>query len=95
MLIPEYVNKLRGNRMRPDWYKGWLQAVREWAADPFAARPELSEAAFDEEGFYKIGDAVELLDRLQPQKGLLFDGRVGEDFKLVTGTWVHVGSLRM
>ena len=38
-------NKLRGNRMRPDWYKGWLQAVREWAADPFAARPELSEAA--------------------------------------------------
>ena len=57
--------------------------------------PELSEAAFDEEGFYKIGDAVEFLDRLQPQKGLLFDGRVGEDFKLVTGTWVHVGSLRM
>ncbi len=57
--------------------------------------PELSEAAFDEEGFYKIGDAVEFLDRQHPQKGLLFDGRVGEDFKLVTGTWVHVGSLRM
>ena len=57
--------------------------------------PELSEAAFDEEGFYQIGDAVEFLDRQQPQKGLLFDGRVGEDFKLVTGTWVHVGSLRM
>lgn len=57
--------------------------------------PELSEAAFDEEGFYQIGDAVEFLDRQHPQKGLLFDGRVGEDFKLVTGTWVHVGSLRM
>ena len=57
--------------------------------------PELSKAAFDEEGFYKIGDAVEFVDADKPEKGLLFDGRVGEDFKLVTGTWVHVGSLRM
>lgn len=55
----------------------------------------LSEGAFDEEGFYMIGDAVEFVDPLKPQKGLLFDGRVGEDFKLVTGTWVHVGALRM
>jgi feruloyl-CoA synthase len=58
-------------------------------------QPDLSASAFDEEGFYKIGDAVEFVDPARPEKGLLFDGRVGEDFKLVTGTWVHVGSLRM
>ena len=58
-------------------------------------QPELSQAAFDEEGFYQIGDAIEFVDPARPEKGLLFDGRVGEDFKLVTGTWVHVGSLRM
>ncbi|HEX5393405.1 MAG TPA: feruloyl-CoA synthase, partial [Rhodocyclaceae bacterium] len=58
-------------------------------------QPELTAAAFDEEGFYKIGDAVEFVDPARPEKGLLFDGRVGEDFKLVTGTWVHVGSLRI
>lgn len=57
--------------------------------------PDLSATAFDEEGFYRIGDAVEFVDPEHPEKGLLFDGRVGEDFKLVTGTWVHVGSLRM
>ncbi len=55
----------------------------------------LTRAAFDEEGFYIIGDAVEFVDPQQPEQGLLFDGRVGEDFKLVTGTWVHVGSLRV
>lgn len=58
-------------------------------------QPELTKAAFDEEGFYKIGDAIEFVDAEHPEKGLLFDGRVGEDFKLTTGTWVHVGSLRM
>lgn len=58
-------------------------------------QPELSAAAFDEEGFYKIGDAVDFVDAAHPEKGLRFDGRVGEDFKLVTGTWVHVGALRM
>lgn len=58
-------------------------------------QPELSAAAFDEEGFYKIGDAVDFVDAECPEKGLRFDGRVGEDFKLVTGTWVHVGALRM
>lgn len=58
-------------------------------------QPELSRDAFDEEGYYKMGDAVEFVDAAQPGKGLLFDGRVGEDFKLSSGTWVHVGSLRM
>ncbi|MEY2631541.1 MAG: hypothetical protein RIR00_195 [Pseudomonadota bacterium] len=57
--------------------------------------PALSASAFDDEGYYQIGDAVEFVDAARPDKGLLFDGRVGEDFKLVTGTWVHVGSLRI
>jgi feruloyl-CoA synthase len=53
-----------------------------------------TRAAFDEEGFYCLGDAVKLVDPEEPQKGLLFDGRVAEDFKLSTGTWVSVGPLR-
>lgn len=57
--------------------------------------PELTEAAFDEDGFYRIGDALKFLDPNRPEKGLVFDGRVAEDFKLRTGTWVHVGSLRV
>jgi feruloyl-CoA synthase len=58
-------------------------------------QPKLTKDAFDEEGFYIIGDAVEFVDPRKPEQGLLFDGRVAEDFKLTTGTWVHVGSLRV
>ncbi|MBL8490225.1 MAG: AMP-binding protein, partial [Rhodocyclaceae bacterium] len=58
-------------------------------------QPELTKAAFDEDGFYMIGDAVEFVDPNRPEQGLLFDGRVAEDFKLLTGTWVHVGSIRV
>jgi feruloyl-CoA synthase len=50
---------------------------------------------FDEEGFYKAGDAVRFHDEGAPERGLLFDGRIAEDFKLSTGTWVRVGSLRL
>lgn len=57
--------------------------------------PERTEAAFDEEGFYKIGDAGLLVDPDDPSCGLMFDGRVAEDFKLTSGTWVHVGTLRV
>jgi len=58
-------------------------------------QPDTTAAAFDEEGFYIIGDAVEFVDPAKPELGLLFDGRVAEDFKLLSGTWVHVGSLRV
>jgi len=57
--------------------------------------PAITANAFDEEGFYKIGDAVKFADPADPAKGLLFDGRIAEDFKLATGTWVSVGPLRM
>ncbi|CAN5406585.1 AMP-binding protein [soil metagenome] len=56
--------------------------------------PEKTAAAFDEEGFYKLGDAARFVDPEDPSKGLVFDGRVTEDFKLDSGTWVSVGVLR-
>lgn len=61
----------------------------------YLKRPDLTEAAFDDEGFYRIGDAGRFEDEQNPEKGLVFDGRVSEDFKLTTGTWVHVGTLRV
>jgi feruloyl-CoA synthase len=56
--------------------------------------PQASADAFDEEGFYKTGDAVRFVDPNDPNRGFLFDGRIAEDFKLATGTWVSVGPLR-
>lgn len=55
---------------------------------------ELTAQAFDEEGFYRIGDAGKLVDPADAAQGVAFDGRVAEDFKLSTGTWVSVGTLR-
>ena len=56
--------------------------------------PVKTAEAFDEEGFYKLGDAARFVDDSDPAKGLIFDGRVTEDFKLDSGTWVSVGTLR-
>lgn len=56
---------------------------------------ELTAQAFDAEGFYLIGDAVTFADPARPELGLFFDGRVAEDFKLNSGTWVSVGTLRV
>ncbi len=61
----------------------------------YLKQPELSAKAFDEEGFYKIGDAVKFADPNRPEAGLVFDGRVAEDFKLSSGTWVNVGAVRV
>jgi feruloyl-CoA synthase len=55
----------------------------------------LTAAAFDDEGFYRIGDAGKLVDAARPELGVIFDGRVAEDFKLTSGTWVSVGTLRL
>jgi feruloyl-CoA synthase len=71
--------RVRGPNVTPGYYK----------------RPDLTKAAFDEEGFYRIGDAVRLADAADPAKGIVFDGRVAEDFKLSTGTWVNVGAVRI
>jgi feruloyl-CoA synthase len=57
-------------------------------------QPELTAASFDEEGFFRSGDAIRFVDRSDPARGFVFDGRMAEDFKLSTGTWVSVGPLR-
>ena len=57
-------------------------------------QPELTAKVFDEEGFYRMGDALKWVDEKDVKRGLFFDGRVAEDFKLATGTWVSVGPLR-
>lgn len=54
----------------------------------------LTHEAFDEQGFYKLGDALKFADENEPGKGLLFNGRIAEDYKLSTGTWVSVGPMR-
>jgi feruloyl-CoA synthase len=58
-------------------------------------RDDLTAAAFDEEGFYKMGDAARFVDADDPSRGLEFAGRVSEDFKLTSGVWVHTGALRV
>ncbi len=60
----------------------------------FWRREQLTREAFDEDGFYRSGDAARFLDPDDPQKGLVFDGRIAEDFKLDSGTFVSVGPLR-
>jgi feruloyl-CoA synthase len=74
----KYELRLRGVNVTPGYF----------------GRPDLTEAAFDEEGFYCIGDAGVFVDPQDPLQGIIFAGRVVEDFKLTTGTFVHVGSLR-
>ncbi len=71
--------RVRGPNVTPGYYK-------------FEAK---TRDAFDEEGFYLMGDAVRFADPERPEKGLFFDGRISEDFKLTTGTWVSVGELRI
>jgi feruloyl-CoA synthase len=61
----------------------------------YRGNPEATAAAFDEEGFYCIGDAGYPQDATDPASGIVFNGRVAEDFKLTSGTWVSVGTLRL
>ena len=80
-LVPmagKYEMRLKGPNITPGYWR----------------QPELTRAAFDDEGFYRLGDAFVFADEKRPEAGLLFRGRIAEDFKLSTGTWVHVGPLR-
>jgi len=74
----KYELRLRGVNVTPGYF----------------GQPDLTQKAFDEEGFYCIGDAGVFVDPNDPVQGIIFAGRVVEDFKLTTGTFVHVGSLR-
>ena len=58
-------------------------------------RDDQTVVAFDDEGFYKLGDAARLVDADDPAKGIEFAGRISEEFKLTSGTWVHTGALRI
>ncbi len=61
----------------------------------YLGRPDLTAAAFDEEGFYRLGDAVRWADPDDPERGLVFDGRLAENFKLASGAFVSAGELRL
>ena len=76
---------------------GKLEArVRSPSVTPgYWRQPALTKAAFDGEGYYQFGDALRFADESDPELGFVFDGRVAEDFKLATGTWVSVGPLRL
>ena len=74
-----YEIRVRGPNITPGYFK----------------RPSLSVEAFDEEGFYLTGDAVRFADAQRPEAGLMFGGRISEDFKLSSGTWVNVGITRV
>jgi feruloyl-CoA synthase len=75
----KYEARLKGPNITPGYWR----------------EPKLTAEAFDEEGFYRLGDALRFDDPALPEKGLLFEGRIAEDFKLATGTWVHIGLLRV
>ena len=75
----KYEIRVRGPNVTPGYWK----------------RDDLTRAAFDEEGFYKMGDAVRFADPADLAKGIEFAGRVAEEFKLSSGTWVHTGALRV
>jgi feruloyl-CoA synthase len=81
-LVPldgKYEARLRGPNITPGYWR----------------EPKLTAEAYDDEGFYRLGDALKFDDPARPEKGLLFEGRIAEDFKLATGTWVGVGPLRV
>ena len=61
----------------------------------YLGRPDLTAAAFDEEGYYRVGDALTFTDRERPEQGLRFAGRLSENFKLSSGTWVLASDLRL
>jgi len=61
----------------------------------YLGRPDLTAAAFDEEGYFRLGDAIHLADPADPAAGLRFAGRTVEDFKLANGTWVRTGTVRL
>ena len=82
-------------KMVPNEGKYELRVKGPNVTSGYLNRPDLTRSAFDEDGFYRIGDAGTLADPLDPSKGIAFDGRVAEDFKLSTGTWVHAGKLRL
>jgi feruloyl-CoA synthase len=82
-------------KIAPSAFKAELRVRGAVVTPGYWQRPDLTAAAFDEEGYYKTGDAGKLADPSDPAKGIVFDGRVAEDFKLLSGSWVHSGQVRL
>ncbi len=87
--VPGMALKMKPNNGKMEaHFKGGNVTPGYWRDD------ELTAGAFDEEGYYRTGDALKFEDPEDVKRGLVFDGRIKEDFKLDTGTWVHVGAIR-
>jgi feruloyl-CoA synthase len=82
-------------KLVPDGAKREIRVSGPNVTPGYHRDPAATAAAFDPEGFYRTGDAVQMVDEDDPNQGLLFDGRLAEDFKLATGTWVTVGRTRV
>ncbi len=81
-------------RLIPDGDKMELRVKGRSITPGYWRMPDVTANSFDEEGFYKIGDALRFADPTRPEEGFMFDGRISEDFKLSTGTWVNMGQVR-
>lgn len=82
-------------KLVPDGGKLEMRVKGENVTPGYYGRPDLTRGAFDDEGYFKLGDAVTFVDPARLTRGLRFDGRVSENFKLSSGTWVAVGDLRV
>ncbi|ODT89373.1 feruloyl-CoA synthase [Phenylobacterium sp. SCN 70-31] len=82
-------------RLVPEAGKLEFRVKGPQVTEGYLGRPEVSAAAFDDEGYYRIGDAAKFVDPADPQAGLIYDGRLSENFKLASGTFVMVGELRI
>ncbi|HIG23146.1 feruloyl-CoA synthase [Henriciella sp.] len=82
-------------KMVPAGEKMELRVRGQGITQGYLKNREKTAEAFDEEGFYKLGDAVKFKDPAKPEEGLAFDGRLAEEFKLANGTWVSAGTVRV
>jgi feruloyl-CoA synthase len=82
-------------KLAPDADKLEFRVKGPQVTSGYLGLPEASAAAFDEEGFYRLGDAARFADPQDPTQGLVYDGRLSENFKLASGTFVGVGDLRI
>ena len=81
-------------KLVPDGQKMELRLKGPNITPGYWRQPDKTAECFDEEGYYRIGDALKFVDPADVNKGFLFDGRVSEDFKLSTGTWVNFAAIR-
>jgi feruloyl-CoA synthase len=82
-------------RLVPEFGKLGFRVKGPQVSPGYLGRPDLSERAFDEEGFHILGDAARFADPASPDQGMIFDGRISENFKLASGSFIGVSELRV